>query len=305
MPVIAPRAAAPVRSSTKLADTVNAAIPRPIIHLFHRFVVDAVIVSFPKTGYTWLSSMLRQLLIDVYNLRPERLGKVFVHDHRPSEVLNLPFGVPLIYHNHFITKAPAPPHLENMLSWLTPFRRKPMLVLFRDAKDVLVSYYMETVYREATPYFNGSVDDFARSDNYGVKKFVFYHNALADFRRRSRAPLLITHYEDLWSETAATLKRSALFLGLNGLTDEHIDRAVEAWNLTNMRRMEDTATAETAIVPDLHVPVSGHDEGRRARVGGSGNWRAHLRPDTAAWIDEYVARHLNPLYHRLALHRKL
>lgn len=300
--MVTSRLAPPARGVASIANLVNAAVPRAVIDLFHRFVVDAVIVSFPKTGYTWLSSMLRQIIVDAYGRPTADLGKVFVHDHRPSQVLSLPHGIPLIYHNHFITKAPAPPHLENMIAWLTPFRHKPMLVLFRDVKDVLVSYYMETVFREERPYFTGTVDEFVMSDNYGAKKFVLYHNALAQFRRTSRAPLLITHYEDLWSDTAETLKRTALFLGIGNTTDATINRAVETWSLTNMRRMEETATPETALVPDLHVPVSGRDEGRRARIGGSGNWRRHLSAEVAAWADDYVAQNIDPLFHRLGRH---
>ncbi|MGO9787216.1 MAG: sulfotransferase domain-containing protein [Stellaceae bacterium] len=276
---------------------VNSLTPRAVINIFHRFVTGAVIASYPKCGYTWLSSMLRQLIVDTYHLPPEKLSKVFVQDHRPSQVFNVPFGIPLIYHNHFIEKSPATPDLGNMLEILAPFRRTPMLIVFRDVKDVLVSYYMEAVFREAVPHFHGTVDEFARSDAYGVKKFVLYHNALAAFRRDSSAPTLIVRYEDLWSDTARTLKRSAEFLGIRGCNDPDVRRAVELWSLDNMQRMEDAAaTPETALVPDLHRPPGNAAQGRRVRVGGSGNWRKHLSPDVAAWADDYVRRHLDPFF---------
>ncbi len=277
---------------------INTLTPRAIINLFHRFLVDAVIVSYPKTGYTWFSVMLRQLILDGYGLPESRIAKLFVQDHRPSQVLGLHYGIPLIYHNHFITKAPAKPDLEDMQTVLKPFRRTPMLIMFRDVKDVLVSYYMEAVHRTEVSHFTGSVDDFARSESYGVTKFVRYYNAVAGFRRRANAPLMIAHYEDMWANTAETLKRTALFLGISNLTDEHITHAIERWSLNNMQRMEDSATIETAVIPDLHVPVTGRSEGRRARVGGTGNWRKHISPDVAAWADDYVARNLDPLYHR-------
>lgn len=281
------------------ADSVNTLTPRAIINLFHRFLVDAVIVSFPKTGYTWFSVMLRQLILDAYGLPESRIAKLFVQDHRPAQVLGLHFGIPLIYHNHFITKAPAKPDLEDILTVLKPFRRTPMLVMFRDVKDVLVSYYMEAVHRTEVSHFTGSVDDFARSESYGVTKFVRYYNAIADFRRGANAPLMVSHYEDMWADTAETLKRAAMFLGVGNLTDAHIAQAIERWSLENMQRMEDTATPETARIPDLHFPVTQRAEGRRARVGGSGNWRKHMSAEVAAWADDYVARNLDPLYHRL------
>jgi len=277
---------------------INSLTPRAIINLFHRFLVDAVIVSFPKTGYTWFSVMLRQLILDAYGLPENRIAKLFVQDHRPAQVFGIDFRIPVIYHNHFITKAPAQPDLEDMMTVLKPFRRTPMLIMFRDVKDVLVSYYMEAVYRTAEAHFTGSVDDFARSETYGVSKFVRYYNAVADFRSPANAPLMVAHYEDMWAHTAETLKRTALFLGVGNLTDAHIGHAIDRWSLKNMQRMEETATPETALVPDLHFPVTQRAEGRRARVGGSGNWRKHLSPEVAAWADDYVARNLDPLYHR-------
>ncbi len=278
---------------------INSLTPRAVISVFHQFAVDGVIASFPKTGNTWFSALLRHLMIKAYNLPPAKMTKLFVSDHRPSQVFKVPFGIPLFYHSHFIvTNRGAQAHLGNMREILAPFRHTPMMILYRDPKDVLVSYYMEVVFREPDPCFVGSVDDFAHSDVYGVKKFVAYYNTLAEFRRGSgeNERTMITRYENLWSDTVGTLRNCATFLGVRGFTEEHLRYAVEQCSMKNMRRMEGMATRETVVVPDLFRPERDRPEARRVRVGGSGNWQKHLSPDVAAWIDEYVRRHLDPFF---------
>ncbi len=286
-----------VMISRNPAALVNSLTPRAVINVFHRFATSGVVASFPKTGNTWLSAMLRHLIVDAYHLPPAKMRKLFVSDHRPSEFWRIPFGIPLIYHSHFMTTAEgAQPGLGDMLEILAPFRRTPMVILFRDIKDVLVSYYMEVVYREPQARFSGTVDEFARSETFGAKKFVAYYNALAGFRRHG-GPTLIVRYETLYAHTVDTLRRTALFLGIRGLTDAMLKRAVEQCSIENMRRLELSSTPETAIMPDLHLPPRGdRPEARRARIGGSGNWREHLSAETAAWADDYVKHHLDPFY---------
>jgi hypothetical protein len=278
------------------AALVNSLTPRAIINVFHRYATAGVLASFPKTGTTWLSAMLRHLIVDAYNLPAAKMPKLFISDHRPSEIWRIPFGIPLIYHSHFITTAKgAQPHLGNMLEIMAPFRDTPMVVLFRDAKDVLVSYYMEVVFREPEARFSGTVDEFAHSDTFGVKKFVAYYNALAGFRRTG-GPTLITRYETLWANTLETLRQNALFLGIRGLTDKNLKHAVEQCSMENMRRIEMASTPENVVVPDLFRPAREHNDAFRTRVGGSGNWRKHLSPEVAGWVDDYVNRHLDPFF---------
>jgi hypothetical protein len=245
--------------------------------------------------------MLRTLIVEIYGQPVSRSQKLFVSDHRPSEIWRLPRGIPLLYHSHFIkTAVGAEPHLGDMLETMAPFRNIPMLVLYRDVKDVMVSYYMEVVFREPTRCFEGSVDEFVHSDTYGVKKFVAYYNAMAEFRRAGRGPTLVMRYEDLWADTVGGLHRAADFLGLRDLTEERLQRVVAQWSLDNMRKLENSATPETALVPGLHRPVREQPEAQRARVGGSGNWRKHLSSDAAAWADDYVTRNLDPYFRDLA-----
>lgn len=277
---------------------VNSLTPRALINVYHRLAIDAVIASFPKTGNTWFSALLRHLMTKAYDLPTERMTKLFVSDYRPSQVLHVPRGIPLFYHSHFIvTNRGAEAGLGDMREILAPFVQTPMMILYRDPKDMLVSYYMEVVFREPVPCFAGTVDEFARSDVYGAPKLVSYYNLLAEFRRQTEErKTLITRYEDLWTDTADTLRRCAEFLGVRGFTDAHLREAVAECSMENMRRMEAGATRDTVMVPDLFRPQRDRPEARRVRIGGSGNWQKHLSAEAGAWVDDYVRSNLDPFF---------
>ena len=275
---------------------VNATLPRSVINVFHRLAVSGVIASFPKTGNTWFGLMLRHLIVDAYGLPPERIPKLFVSDHRPSQILNVQFGIPLIYHNHFIPYvAGVAPDLGDMLETIAPFRKAPMLVLIRNPKDIMVSAYMEHVSRDGGPGFRGTIAEFVADDALGVRKFVRYYNALALSRRTAGGPTLIVRYEDLWSDAAAWLRRGAEFLGVKRFDDDAVRRAVAACSFENMRRIEDAASRETAPVPGLFNRQIDDNNARRVRVGGS-SWENHLSADTASFIDAEVERDLDGFF---------
>jgi hypothetical protein len=112
----------PLGRSFDPAAVVNALAPRNFINLYHMFLTNSVIASFPKTGNTWLGAMLRYLIVHRYGLPESRMPKLFVSDHRPAEVLRIPRGIPRIYQRHFIITAEgAEPHLGRMREELAPF----------------------------------------------------------------------------------------------------------------------------------------------------------------------------------------
>jgi hypothetical protein len=261
--------------------------------------VDAAISGFPKCGNTWYGAMLRQVLVDRFALKGTRLDRLFVSDlgPLPLPLMRLPRGTPRLYHSHFM---PFPDRAEfaGIRDSLAPFDDKPMIVLIRDCKDVLVSYYVMEVERFGRSHAARDIADFVLGATYGVRKFVGYYNIIAE-SRRSGAPTRVTSYEELWRDPAAVLARDAEFIGAGGLARGDLDRIVAQYSLDNMRRMELSSTEADAIVPGLH-----RVEGAGAlfvRKGGSGNWREHLSERIGAEIDAHVAQALDPMFRAAAL----
>jgi hypothetical protein len=253
------------------------------------------IIGYPKCGNTWYSALLRHLLMERYGLPRERLRTLFVSDLGRWPLLCLPREVPRLYHSHCLP-FPREIGLRGVREWLESFADTPMIILIRDCKDVLVSYFMHEVYRAARPRFSGSVAEFVRSPVFGVEKFVDYYNLLAEIRRAAQAPTAIVRYKDYWFDPIRSLERNARWIGIDGVTRQQLERVVAQCSLEPMRRMEREATQETAMIPGLFRSHNDRPEAYKVRKGGVGNWCDHLSADVAASIDRYVEDHLDAFY---------
>ena len=268
-----------------------------------RWTVDAAISGFLKCGNTWYGAMLRQMMLERFAVTDVPLNRLMVSDLGPLPLaaFRLPRGMPRLYHGHFMP-FPDSAELTGIRESLAPFDDKPMIVLIRDAKDVLVSYYMMEIERFRRTHAARDIADFVLGPVYGVKKFVGYYNVIAESRRGTKAPTLVTAYEDLWSDPVAIMERDAEFLGAGGLTRAAIQRIVRQYSFDNMRQMELAATEETAILPGLHRVAGSAPDAHFVRKGGSGNWREHLTPQIGMEIDRHVAAQLDPMFRRAAIH---
>ena len=262
-----------------------------------RWSVDLAIAGFPKCGNTWYGAMLKQLILERHGVDRARMRRLFVSDLGPLPLAfaQLPRGIPRIYHSHFMPY-PERPGIDGVRQSLAPFAATPMIVLIRDCKDALVSYYMMGVHRFGDSGAPRDIAEFVLSPAWGVDKFIAYYNEIARSRRGSAAPLLVTSYEALWRDTAGVLARDAAFAGLDGVSPATIAGVVEQYSFANMRAMELASSAETEIVAGLHRREEPSPDAAFVRQGGSGNWRAHLAPAIAARIDAAIAERLDPMF---------
>ena len=227
------------------------------------------------------------------------MGRLFVSDGALAalSVSRVFRGIPRLYHSHCL------PHirevgLRGMRNKVASFDKKPMIILIRDIKDALASYYHHEAFRSRKVAFSGTCDEFVRSSVYGIEKITAYYNLLAEMRTASKAPTLITRYEDLWYAPDATLRLNLEFMGIRNVSQEAISNAIAACSIDNMRRMELVASQETAVVPGLFRSHSERPEALKVRKGGIGNWRDCISEDVAAEIDRYLAKNLDPFFLR-------
>ncbi len=266
-----------------------------------RWSSDVAISGFPKCGNTWYGVMLRHLIVERFGLTDVPFNRLFVSDLGPIPLaLRLPRGIPRLYHSHFMP-FPERRDLAGVRESLAPFADKPMIVLIRDCKDVLVSYHVMEVRRFGHSDAPRDAAAFVFDGAYGVEKFVGYYNVIAEMRRRSAARTIVTSYEALLRDPVGILARDAAFIGADGLEREALARIVETYSFANMRRMELAATAATALVPGLHRIDGAPPDANFVRKGGSGNWRDSLSTEIGEQIDDYVARHLEPEFRDYAV----
>ena len=254
---------------------------------------DVVVVSFGKSGRTWLRVMVSHLFRVMYRL-PENAIMGFDNFH------NLNRAVPKIFftHDNYIKD------FTGDFSSKQPFYNKRVVLLARDPRDVAVSQFFQWKFRikPSKVTINNyppqgsdiSLFDFVMGDNGGGMKAVTdYLNLWAAEADKVKAFHLL-RYEDLRSDTREELRRLLDFMQVDA-TDAQVEAAVEYSSYENMKKMESKEQFRLAggrMMPrDKDNPDS--YKVRRAKVGG---YRDYFTDEEVAAIDARLAAELDPLF---------
>ena len=254
---------------------------------------DLVVVSFGKSGRTWLRVMVSHLFRVMYKL-PENAILGFDNFH------NLNKAVPKIFFTH-----------DNYIKDFTgdagsklPFYNKRVVLLARDPRDVAVSQFFQWKFRikPTKVAINNypprgteiSLFDFVMGDNGGSMQAVTDYLNLWAEESDKLVDFHLLRYEDLRIEPHRELRSMLDFMQVDASTAE-VDAAVEYSSYENMKRMEGKQQFRLAggrMMPrDKDNPDS--FKVRRAKVGG---YRDYFTDEEVAAIDQRLAETLHPLF---------
>jgi len=254
---------------------------------------NIVVVSFGKSGRTWLRVMISHLFRVMYRL-PENAVLGFDNFH------NLNNAVPKTFftHDNYIKDYTGDSHTKE------PFYRKRVVLLARDPRDVAVSQFFQWKFRikptkvAINNYPPQSSDislfDFVLGENGGSMQAVTdYLNLWAQEVSKVEYFHLL-RYEDLRARPREELRHLLDFMGI-AATDAHVNAAVDYSSYENMKKMESAQQFRLAggrMMPrDKDNPNS--FKVRRAKVGG---YRDYFTDEEVEAIDRRLAETLDPLF---------
>lgn len=247
---------------------------------------DAVVVSFPKSGRTWLRALLSfyyagsrglqtdELLgFDNYHARDPSIPRIlFTHDNYPVDVL-------------------GEAALEDL------YAARPVVLLVRDPRDVVVSAFHQTRWRtdplkktlmgKDAPHL-ADLSGFLRDPQWGLLRHLAF---LERWRRRMERieRLLLVRYEDLRADTVRELDRVLHFLGEQP-QPEAVVRAVDEASFERMRQKE-RANAFASGSRRFGAPVD-HPDAFKVREGRIGGWRQQFSAEDVDWIERMLTERL-------------
>ncbi|MEJ2130222.1 MAG: sulfotransferase domain-containing protein [Gammaproteobacteria bacterium] len=251
---------------------------------------DAVIVSFGKSGRTWLRVLLSRLYQRKFDLPTDALIE-FDNLHRLNPAM------PKIFFTH-----------DNYLRDFTgdgaskrAYQGKRVILLARNPTDVAVSQYFQWLHRMRphkmflnrypAPDSAITMYQFVAGKAAGIPKIVRYLNDWARALTELDASLLV-RYEDMRVNTHAQLRRILEFMGTEA-TDEEIDDAVRYASFENMRKREAEATnaSDRLVAADRENPDS--YKSRRGKVGGYHDYFTEEEIDA---LESLQSSQLDPAY---------
>ena len=253
---------------------------------------DCVVVSYGKSGRTWMRVMLSRF----YQIRhgiSERHVMAFDNLHRrfPS--------IPIVFFTH-----------DNYLKDFTgnsgdksDYRGKKIILLARHPADVAVSQFYQWKHRmrpqkmALNDYPDRGAEigifDFVMRPQSGLEKIIDFMNLWAAEAGQFEAFLLL-RYEDMREDPAATLERALAFIGTPGRPDEVRD-AVEFASMDRMREREQSPLAWLKGIRMAPGDRANPDtyKARRGKVAG---YRDYFTDDQLAEIDGLVRERLSPFF---------
>lgn len=233
---------------------------------------DVFIIAHPRSGSTWLRTMLTNIMRPDANSNPDVFNRLI-----PSPSIRNLRGIREIW------ALPAPRLLTSHSSYLPGLPR--VVYLVRDGRDVLVSYYHYVVHRQARVRGTGTqaLDFPAFFERYyqGHYRHI-WHLHVASWLVRGKEALgermLVVRFEDMKKEPQAVVSEVARFAHLSP-GPELVAEAVQKASLENMRKVEKQRWRAKGLgMPD--------ETSSFYRSGQSKKWQAYFTPEL---LDRFLA----------------
>jgi len=182
------------------------------------------LVSFPKTGRTWLSYMLDQI--------EAKSGKEinYLKTHDFSEIV-IESG-----------KKQNPSLIFKYVKRYF-YRRAKVIFLVRDPRDVIVSHFHQITKRTKKPMYFSSISEFVRHETFGFNRIIQFYNLWYNQRKISKDFFLVK-YEELKNNGENELKKIFNFLEIN--IEEKINK-VATKNLKSIKSLNFKANIKNII----------------------------------------------------------
>lgn len=246
---------------------------------------DAVVVSFPKSGRTFVRVMLARLYQLQFGIN-EREALNFATLRRTAR--NVPRL--LFTHDGDAMRGPGQISINRKA-----YEGRRVAILARHPGDVAVSRYYHLKHRSRDParqkLAQQPLEKFVWTEQGGIPSIVSFLNGWAAVARE-RPDLLIVRYEDFLNSPNDALAKLAVFVGLAS-DDRSISDAVEFARFDNLKKLEREGYFTSKR---LGARAAGNDQSYKVRTGISGGFRAQLSSADQLRIRTYIQKNLDPMF---------
>ena len=221
-------------------------------HVLREPQKGVVVVSFPRSGRTWLRVLL------------DRLGLHLAYTHDQSG------------HQKRLSRS-------EISEDKSAFAEHKVILLIRDPRDVVVSGYFLARHRHGL--FTGTLSEFLRDEHHGLRKVLHFNQTWYSCRNELRGFLLV-RYESMHEDLLSEAQRILRFVG-HQATESAVREAISFCRFGNMQRLEGQGYFEE----EYGVLLSSQGADPRAfktRRGEIGGYQRALSPGDRAYCEQVL-----------------
>jgi len=237
---------------------------------------EIYIVSYPKSGRTWLRVLIGRYLTTRYRL-PERRTL-------DTEWLTHHAGLPVAGFSHDTSAMKDDRHYRDIRGRRSHYADKKVLFLTRDFKDTLVSSFFHQQKRDGR--FDGTLPEYLHSEYYGAIKLLTFYEVWRRDRTIPRAFATIG-YEDLHRSPEETLGDALRYLGETEISDAALAESVRYGSFQNLRKAEEEDRFNSGILKTREGRDPDSYKVRRGKVGG---YADYMSAEDIEYVDGLVAK---------------
>ena len=215
----------------------------------------ARIVSYPRSGRTWLRLMLHDVSVDA---RFTHVGAKNVLQHAPDEICR----------------------------GMEKYERRPIVFLHREPRDTLISYFHHCRRRGV---WEGDLATFIRDPRNGLERILAFNLGWMEAHARF-ADFMAVAYEELRADPQGELCRIVRFLRCSLVRERDIAAAVVDNSFERMKEREQSGELHERF-GDRFTPGGGSDESMIVRRGAVGGHAHELTAEDAAYCDALLERY--------------
>jgi len=266
--------------------------PRYLLFYLDRFrkysstqAFDAFIISYPKSGRTWLQKMLIEAV---------RLEKGVDIDLADISALNThitDFPNLLSTHAGSSWEEVVKDHEQIKVDDLAKYQHGQIIYLYRDPRDILVSQYYHILHRSGYQTFDR--DYVIDNPNVGLLKIINFMNKWADYTIAHPDQIVPVAYHAL-KEAPSDYLTQILDLIDYPVQAAHITQAISNCTLQRMRQKESSDSANPWANTDgksADNPNSFH-----SRKGITGEYKTFFSAEEINKINDIISNNLHPYY---------
>lgn len=236
---------------------------------------DIFIVTYPRSGTTWMQMILYQLTTD----GEMKIGHI-------AEAC--PWFERAAVNRRDLEKLPSPRIFKSHLPYLfTPKRKGKYIYVARNGKDVAVSFFH--FYKSHIRYRHGFDRFFKQFMRGWVVYGSWFQHVRGWWRHHNRPNVLFLRYEDMIGDLEGAIRKIIGFCGLQVAPDQ-MPRILERCSFAYMKQHELLFDHATEVMWEWGLTMNSFL--RRGRIGDSA---AYFTPEQEAQFDRTFQQRLGSL----------